>query len=244
MKRIIVFMLCAVMLCISCNAEQYSYYCMRKKNHQRPCLESGFEFITENGGYYIGKDEKVIYLTFDAGYENGNVSKILEVLDRRGVKAAFFVLENLIKKEPELIKQMDAGGHLVCNHTAKHPDVTKLSREGFESEICRLETVCMEYAGVKLAKYFRPPEGKFNQKSLEYANEMGYKTVFWSFAYADWDNSKQPDREYAKQLMLDNTHNGAIFLLHPTSETNADIIDEMITCWTAMGYRFGTLDEL
>ncbi|MBO5022831.1 MAG: polysaccharide deacetylase family protein [Clostridia bacterium] len=227
-------------------AGAYNWYCKRAKDHARPAAESSLSFIFENGGAYIGKDpeEKVIYLTFDAGYENGNIAKILDVLKAHNAHGAFFVLENIITRNTDLVKRMAAEGHLVCNHTARHKDMTKMNDADFRAELTRLEDILRERAGVECAKFYRPPEGRFSEANLKTACDMGYKTVFWSLAYADWDNDKQPDPEKAKQLLLANTHNGAVILLHPTSKTNADILDALLTEWESQGYRFGTLDEL
>lgn len=244
MKKIASLMLTVCILLIRPSAERLDYYCVRKKGHERPELEARFSFIKEHGGYYIGPDEKVLYLTFDAGYENGNVSRILDVLKEHDVKGAFFVLENLILRSPDLVMRMANEGHLICNHTGRHKDMTKLNYEQFAMELKSLDSVCMELTGKCAAKFYRPPEGAFNEDNLVYAERLGYKTVFWSLAYADWDNNKQPSREAAKKLLRDNTHNGAIILLHPTSKTNADILGDMIEEWKGMGYRFGTLDEL
>ena len=238
----------ALMFIIANNAsaaDAYNWYCKREKNNARPQAEASMSFIGDNGGAYIGKDpnEKVLYLTFDAGYENGNIAKILDVLKAHGAHGAFFVLENLIKRNADLVKRMANEGHLVCNHTARHKDMTKMNTEQFNSELDRLEALLSEI-GVECAKFYRPPEGRFNEQNLKDAISHGYKTVFWSLAYADWDNEKQPEPEKSKQLLLANTHNGAVILLHPTSKTNADILDSLLTEWEKQGYRFGTLDEL
>ena len=224
-----------------------SWYCIRVKDNKRPPLPSEFSYIENYNGYYIGKDpeDKVIYITFDAGYENGNISKILDVLKEEQVCSAFFILSNLAAKNPELIKRMSDEGHLICNHTSTHKDMTKINNiQDFEDELLRLENFCAENNGVSVAKYFRPPEGKFNENTLKFANELGYKTIFWSFAYADWDNNKQMSKEAATKKILDNVHPGAVVLLHPTSETNALILSDVIKDLKAQGYRFGTLDEL
>ncbi len=208
-------------------------------------------FIEKYGGYYIDAKnsaptavEKVIYLTFDVGYENGNVAKILDTLKAEDVPGAFFVLENLVNREPALVQRMAAEGHLVCNHTASHRDMTKVhSKEQFAAELQKLEDVCAA-AGIPLSKYYRPPEGRFSEENLKFAMESGFKTVFWSFGYVDWDNNRQmaPDEALAK--ILTGLHNGEVLLLHPTSATNAQIMPELIRELRARGYRFGTLDEL
>ena len=224
----------------------YNWYCKRAKGGARPETEPSMSFISEHSGAFIGKnaEEKVIYLTFDAGYENGNIARILDVLKKHGAHGAFFVLENLVLRETELVKRMAAEGHLVCNHTARHRDMTKMAEADFRAELTRLEDVLREKAGVECARFYRPPEGRFNEKNMDIAASMGYKTVFWSLAYADWDNEKQPEPEKSKQLLISNTHNGAVVLLHPTSKTNADILDALLTEWEAQGYRFGTISEL
>jgi len=153
------------------------------------------------------------------------------------------VLENLIKRNTNLVKRMESEDHLVCNHTSKHKDMTRLSKEEFEAELRSLEKTAEEN-GITLKKFYRPPEGKFSEDNLKYAEEMGYKTILWSLAYADWDNDRQPSCEGAMKILTDNLHNGAIILLHPTSKTNADILDKLITFCKSEGYRFGSLEEL
>lgn len=254
MKRIIavalsaVFLLSITVLSVDAqNAGVYNWYCMRKTNHSRPTCEPNMEFIKEYNGYYIGDDaqEKVVYLTFDAGYENGNVETILNTLNKEGVKGAFFVLSHIIEANPGLIKKMSEGGHLVCNHTASHKDMTKIhKKEEFAKELEKLEELYAETTGKEMPKYYRPPEGKFSRENLAFANELGYKTVFWSLAYSDWDNAHQMSCEKAKKKILDNVHNGAVILLHPTSATNAKILSDVIRSLRAEGYSFGTLDEL
>ena len=246
----VVILICAFSASASAGQAQ-SWYCVRNKEHKQPMADANMRYIEKYNGYYIdrkhsdGDTDKVVYLTFDAGYENGNVSRILDVLSSRNVKGAFFILENLVSKNTDLVIRMADEGHLVCNHTSSHPDMTtKTSIEEFKVEIESLENIYREKTGRELSKYFRPPEGRFNEQVMSYANELGYKTVFWSFAYADWDNGKQMSAAAAKKKILDNIHNGAVILLHPTSETNALILGEVIDELKAQGYRFGTLDEL
>ena len=223
------------------------WYCAHVKDHARPQADARFSYLSDYDAYYIAPDaeDKVIYLTFDAGYENGNVEKILDVLKEKQVPAAFFVLSHLIEKNPALVTRMYDEGHTVCNHTAKHRDMSQVADlETFEAELKALETVCQQTLGRELAKYYRPPEGSFTKENLAFAKELGYKTVFWSFAYADWDNGKQMSRAAAKEKILSNLHAGEVMLLHPTSATNAAILGEVIDQCRAQGYRFGTLDEL
>lgn len=238
---------------VSAGNAGYNWYCVHTKGHVQPRADAQFDFIGRYGGYYIDKSEghtapdakdKVVYLTFDAGYENGNVASILDTMKAEGVTGAFFILGNLVKSNPELVRRMADEGHLVCNHSYAHKDMTGWDETAFREELAKLETACREETGVAMASYFRPPEGRFNENMLKYAHNAGYKTIFWSFAYADWDNGKQPDPERAKAKVLDNMHNGAVILLHPTSATNAAILGDVIRTLKAQGYRFGTLDEL
>lgn len=223
----------------------YNWYFKHMENGARPPIPSEMSFIQNYGGYFLGKDEKVIYLTFDAGYENGNVEKILDVLKEENVPGAFFILDNLVLKNTALVKRMADEGHTVCNHTAKHRDMTTVStKEEFAAELNKMEQIYKDNTGSDMAKYYRPPEGKFNEANMKWASELGYKTIFWSFAYADWDNGNQMSPEAAKEKILSGTHNGEVVLLHPTSATNATILSDLIRSWKGMGYRFGTLDEL
>ena len=228
----------------------YNWYAKRNADHTLPKLEKQFEFIRQYDAFYGNENaaknnEKVIYLTFDAGYENGNIEKILDTLKKHNVPAAFFVLENLVKRNTDLVKRMADDGHLICNHTSTHPDMTKLSDKAkFDLQLSSLNALIKEKCGVECAKFYRPPEGRFSEQNLEFAKELGYKTVFWSFAYADWDNNRQPTNEYAIKKIMDNIHPGQIMLLHPTSKTNAEILDQVLTLIKKEGYRFGCLTEI
>ena len=239
--------------CFSVCAENtaYHWYCKRNKEHKQPTLDPNMAFIELYQGYYIDRvhndqnPEKVLYLTFDAGYENGNVAKILDILKEEGVLACFFVLEHLITKEKDLVSRMVNEGHTVANHTASHKDMSKVTtKEEFQEELGKLEAVYRETIGGEMPKYFRPPEGTFSEESMHLASELGYSTIFWSFAYADWDNKSQPSPDAAKAKIMQNLHNGEVMLLHPTSATNASILRDVIRTCKEQGYRFGTIDEL
>ena len=228
----------------------YSWFVRHNETHTQPVTDATQRLVERYDGYHVDKahgdgcEEKVLYLTFDAGYENGNVERILDVLKEENVPAAFFVLKNIIIKNGDLVKRMEGEGHLVCNHTMTHPDTTVMSKKEFEAELTGLASLYTECTGKDMPMYYRPPEGRYNERTLQYAKDLGYKTVFWSLAYADWDNDHQPEPQKAKEKILSRTHNGAIVLLHPTSATNAEIMRDLIKEWRAMGYRFGTLDEL
>lgn len=226
------------------------WYVRRRSDHKQPTLDAAQEYIESYQAYYVDKqhgddcEDKVLYLTFDAGYENGNVAKILDVLKEENVPGAFFILKNLIRHDLPLVRRMKDEGHLVCNHTMSHKDMTKCDAATFKAELEGLSGLYREALGEDMPAYYRPPEGRYSKENLEWAQALGYKTIFWSFAYADWDNAKQPTADAAKKKILDNTHNGAVILLHPTSATNAAILRDLIESWRAAGYRFGTLDEL
>ena len=195
---------------------------------------------------YLGDpSQKVLYLTFDAGYENGSTEKILDTLKEQQVPAAFFLVGNYIEKNADLVRRMEAEGHIVGNHTMHHKDMSKITDEAaFTKELQDLEKLYEDTVGKPMPKYYRPPQGIYSEDNLHLAQKLGYKTVFWSLAYVDWNNDSQPTREQAFNKLLPRTHPGAVILLHSTSKTNAEILGELIEKWKAEGYRFGTLEEL
>lgn len=189
--------------------------------------------------------EKVVYLTFDAGYENGYTETILDTLKSKNVPATFFLVSHYFKSAPELVKRMVNEGHIIGNHTMSHPKISNLSsKDELRKQIVGLEELYKELTGKDMKKYFRPPSGNYNINSLEQVKELGYKTIFWSLAYADWDNNKQPSHDYAIEKLMSRMHNGAIILLHSTSKTNSEILGEFIDILKADGYEFKSLDYL
>ncbi len=213
---------------------------------QAPIGPAAVDTLKNYDAAYVGNTkEKVLYLTFDAGYENGCTAQILDTLKELDVKAAFFLVGNYIEKNPDLVKRMVDEGHIVANHTMHHPDMSKITKkEAFAKELQDLEDLYRSTTGKEMPKYYRPPQGIYSEKNLLLAKELGYKTVFWSLAYADWNNDAQPTREQAFKKLLPRTHNGAVILLHSTSKTNAEILDDLLTHWQNAGYRFETLDSL
>ena len=211
-----------------------------------PMGNASKDFLKKYNAYYVGgPDEKYIYLTFDAGFENGNTANILDVLKKHDVKAAFFLVGHYLEKEPELVERMVEEGHIVGNHTYHHPDMSLVSdKESFARELTSLEELYKEITGQEMPKYYRPPQGKFNEENLRMADELGYKTIFWSLAYVDWYKDKQPTKEHAFSKLIPRIHPGAVVLLHSTSETNEQILDELLTRWKDLGYTFKTLDDL
>jgi peptidoglycan-N-acetylmuramic acid deacetylase len=204
------------------------------------------EYLKHYDAYYAaGSDEKDIYLTFDAGYENGCTEPILDTLKKHEVPAAFFLVGNYLSTNPHLVKRMVKEGHIVGNHTFSHPDMASIAtEEAFRGELSKLEKMYTEVTGEKMQKFYRPPQGKYSESNLKMASEMGYKTIFWSLAYVDWYESEQPTKDEAFDKLIPRIHPGAIVLLHSTSRTNAEILDELLTEWEEMGYTFKSLNEL
>lgn len=202
--------------------------------------------LAKYNAYYVGSDqEKVIYLTFDAGYENGNTEPILDALKKHNATATFFVVGHYLESAPELIKRMVEEGHTVGNHTYHHPDMSSiLDKAAFAKEMDDVAALYQEITGQEMTLYYRPPQGKYSRENLQMAQEMGYTTFFWSLAYVDWYQDQQPTHEEAFQKLTSRIHPGAIVLLHSTSQTNGEIMDELLTKWEEMGYSFRPLSEL
>ena len=253
-KRDIFLLLCAFLAVTAMVLVQFSEEAVEagawglsfRQENTAPIGPASAEELARFHAAYLGNtQQKVIYLTFDAGYENGCTAKILDVLKKHQVKAAFFLVGNYIEKNADLVRRMVAEGHIVGNHTMHHPDMSKLdSKEDFAKELTDLEALYRNITGEEMAKYYRPPQGVYSKDNLRYAKELGYQTVFWSLAYVDWQNDKQPTAEAAFSKLLPRIHNGAVVLLHSTSQTNAEIMDELLTRWKSMGYRFESIDRL
>lgn len=255
MKKICcIFLIISVFFCLTgvvsgAYGTEYSWY-IKRNGKLRPLMQSEQELIYKYNGYFIDKkltdesEEKKIYLTFDAGYENGNTERILDTLKEEGITAAFFVLDNIILKNSDLVKRMKDEGHLVCNHTKSHRNLSRLSEEEIKKDLLSLEKIYEDTLGYKMDKFFRFPEGRYSEYALRCVDSLGYKSIFWSFAYDDWDNNRQMNKEKAINKVISNTHNGAVMLFHPTSKTNADIFPTLIKEWKNMGYSFGTLYDL
>lgn len=204
------------------------------------------EELSASWAYYIGNPkDKVLYLTFDCGFENGNTPAILKALKKHHAPATFFVVGNFLETSPDLIRQMRKDGHIVGNHTFHHPDMSKIStKEAFAKELSDVEKLYQEITGEEMTRFYRPPQGIYSPGNLQMAKELGYRTFFWSLAYVDWYEDDQPTKEEAFDKLLRRIHPGAIVLLHSTSKTNAEILDELLTKWEEMGYTFGSLEQL
>ena len=195
--------------------------------------------------YVADTKDNVIYLTFDAGYENGYTASILDTLKAHNAPACFFVVGNYLETAPELVRRMTNEGHIVGNHTYHHYDMSKIADPAsFRKELSDVETLYEQTTGEAMKKYYRPPQGVYSAENLRQAQALGYRTVFWSLAYVDWYQDDQPTKEQAFSKLIPRIHPGAIVLLHSTSRTNAEILDALLTTWEGMGYRFASLDEL
>ncbi len=216
----------------------------RNTNHEQPDVgATNKKILEENNGICLGnKDKKIIYLTFDEGYEAGYTSQILNTLKENEVKAAFFITAHYVNSEPDLVKQMINEGHVVGNHTVNHKSMPELTEEKIKKEVMDLHQAIYEKFNYEM-KYIRPPKGEFSENTLQATNRLGYQTVMWSFAYEDWEEDKQPDKATAKKKILDNLHNGEIMLLHGNSKTNTEILDEVIKEAKNLGYEFKSLEQ-
>ncbi|WP_394855011.1 delta-lactam-biosynthetic de-N-acetylase [Clostridium lamae] len=226
---------------------ELNWYFVKRGNGTTPEQpKESASFLSEYNAYYVGDtNSKILYLTFDEGYENGNTPKILDTLKEENVPAAFFVVKPYIKKEPEIIKRMVDEGHLVCNHSSHHPSMASIKdNEKFKIELSEVEDEYKSLIGEDMPKFFRPPMGKYSKNSLKKTNDLGYKTIFWSFAYKDWLVDNQPEETAAIQKIVAGVHPGSIILLHAVSDTNAKILKNVIQQLKSQGYEFKSLTEL
>lgn len=234
---------------ITASAESGEGWFIIKHGNKTPDFPNSCEYLDKNNCYYIDKSaaqsgDKAVYLTFDVGYENGNVEKIVDILNDNEVRGAFFILDNVVKKNPDLMKKLIDSGHTICNHTKNHKNLTTLTDNEIAQNLKALEIMVEEKYGYEMPKYFRYPEGYYSEHTVNLLSSLGYKTFFWSLAYADWDNCKQPSEEYAMNKLLGNIHPGAVILLHPTSETNVKILDKFIKDLKKDGYHFEEISRL
>ncbi len=230
----------------SLSNKEYSWYYLYNKGEAPDPPKETKDFVFNYNCYFLGDtSKKVLYLTFDEGYENGNTGKILDILKQNKVPAAFFVVKPYIVQNPDLVKRMESEGHLVCNHSSHHPSMAKVTdSEKFKKEFTDVEEEYTKITGKEMPKYFRPPMGRYSEASLSKTKELGYKTIFWSFAYKDWIVDNQPDTVSAKKRIMERTSNGCVVLLHAVSDTNTKILDDLLKEWKSQGYEFKSLEEL
>lgn len=216
----------------------------------RPVKGARPEFTSEQiqtmdkyGCIYMGSEQKpFVYLTFDEGYENGYTADILDTLKKCKVTAAFFITADYLAKNPDLVKRMIDEGHTVGNHTVNHPSMPSKNDEDAREEIMGLHNQVFEKFGVNM-QFFRPPMGEYSERTLSIANSLGYKNVFWSFAYKDWETDNQRGADYAFEQVTSKVHNGAVILLHAVSKDNARALEKIIAEIQNKGFTFKTLSE-
>ena len=240
------FILFAILLTLPHHASATNWGLSYPTPGAQPKGMAGREALLVHDAYFVGDArEKTVYLTFDAGFENGYTAPILDVLKKTEVPAAFFLVGTYIRDYPELIGRMVDEGHIVANHTMSHPDMSAISdMQLFKDELAKTEEFYKAATGEDMPKYYRPPRGIYNEANLKMAKELGYKTIFWSLAYVDWYVDKQPSHDEAFKKLLPRAHPGMVLLLHSTSRTNAEILEELIVKYREMGYEFKCLDAL
>ena len=207
-------------------------------NAQKYFDENGFNALCLD----IKSEEKVLYLTFDCGYENGYTSKILDVLKEKNVPSAFFCTLPQVKENPELIQRMINEGHIVGNHSVTHPSFAEIGIEQMTEEINGMEKYLKENFNYS-EPYFRFPKGEYTDNALKVVDSLGYTSVFWSLAYADWDLNNQKGEEYAFGKVVSRLHPGAVILLHSVSPDNANALGSIIDEARNQGYKFCSLRE-
>lgn len=218
----------------------------KSTNHEPPQAGPEWEELLQTyGSFYIGDtSKKNIYLTFDNGYENGYTADILDTLQEKEVPATFFVTGHYLQDQPELVQRMVKEGHIVGNHSWSHPDFTTISDAEIKKELSRVEEAFEQITGQKGMTYLRPPRGIFSERSLAASQQLGYRNVFWSLAFVDWQTDQQKGWTYAYDNITRQIHPGAVILLHTVSSDNAEALPKVIDDLRKEGYAFKSLDDL
>jgi len=245
MKKIFITFLLFIFSVLFVNSvNAYGFGFSKNNNHKQPYIGKYEEVIAGTDSYYVGsKDERNVYFTFDAGYDNGVLSKILDVLKEKNVQSTFFVTGDFLERESDLVLRIFNEGHIVGNHTYDHKNITKLNKEELKNQITKVEEKYKEITGSEMLYYFRPPAGEFDKNSLMNVKNLGYKTFFWSIAYKDWETNKQHGEKYAIDSVINNLHNGAIILMHTVSEDNLKALPTIIDYVRNEGYAIKNLTE-
>jgi peptidoglycan-N-acetylmuramic acid deacetylase len=234
MKKIIMVFLCVMLFSFNVSALGYGQG-KQKDNENRPIGALDFNSqYSKYDSYAINENDDRIILTFDQGYENGYTTQILDTLKEKNVKAIFFLTGDYAKKETDLVERMIAEGHIIGNHGMEH---NSLATCNVEKEIMPLHNFISEKYGIEM-NFLRPPCGEYSEDSLKQTSELGYTTLFWSFAHVDWLVDKQPDPRKALANLIENLHQGEILLLHSVSKTNTEILPEFIDTARAKGFNF------
>ncbi len=223
----------------------YLWYYLPHDPSQPPEPIEKAKYLGSYDVLYIGPtDEKALYLTFDDCPNNDNIPKILDTLKEHNAPAAFFMTEDYIRRCPDVIRRIVEEGSIVCNHTSSHGSVTSLDFDRFKAELTGVEDAYREATGQELPRFFRPPQGRFSEVTLNYAEKLGYTTVFWSFRYEDWNDYHQPSPQQALKTIISETHPGEILLLHSQSSTNIKILDQLMDTWEEQAYSFKALTDI
>ena len=237
------FIISFYIFCFEIEVDASGWGFRKNPNHLPPDIGRYSETIKDTNSYFIG-DEKNIYLTFDAGYDNGNLEGILDVLKDKKVQATFFVTGDFVNRFSDLTKRMVEEGHIVANHSYSHRTINSLSKEELSSDLKKLEDDFEKVTGEKMVKVFRPPKGEFDRNSLMSLKELGYKTVFWSIAYEDWSKEHQKGKDYSYNSVINNLHPGAIILMHTVSTSNKEALPDIIDEIRNQGYEFSDVTKL
>lgn len=245
MNKFLILLSTIMLSFVKVSQTSYGWGFSKNNNHIQPYIGKYQEEINDTNSYYVGdKEKKEVYLTFDAGYDNGNLEKILNVLKEKDVQGTFFITGDFLNRFSDLVIKINDDGHIIGNHTWSHKNITKLSSEEIENELLKVEKKFEEITGDKIDKYFRPPAGVFNKSSLNTIKDNGYNTIFWSIAYKDWETNKKGDVNYSVDSVIDNLHNGAIILLHTVSRENAEALPIIIDRIREEGYSIKSLNNL
>lgn len=245
MKKIFIALIVLIFsVCFVNSVDAHGFGLAKNNEHKQPDIGKYANIIEGTDSYYVGSnEEKVVYFTFDAGYDNGVLSQILDVLKEKDVKATIFVTGDFLERETELVKRIVEEGHIIGNHTYNHKNITKLDENGLKKEIEKVEQKYYEITGKEMVKFFRPPAGEFDKQSLLNVKDLGYKTFFWSIAYHDWDVNKQHGSNFAYNAVMNNLHNGAILLMHTVSTDNLGALPKVIDDIRSQGYTIKNLTE-
>lgn len=227
-------------------AEEFHWGFKKATGGVPPDAGAALESILDrHGAIYKGKpDEKIAYLTFDNGYENGYTESILDTLKKEEAPATFFLTGHYLKSAAPLVKRMVKEGHIIGNHSYNHPNMASVSQQKVEEELKKFDELLNQTAGVQRTNYFRPPEGVFSEALLAQANELGYRHIFWSVAFIDWHANKPKGKAYAYNELMNQLHPGAVILMHTVSPDNAEALPDFIREAKKLGYEFRTLDDL
>lgn len=234
-----------ISFCSITKVEAYGWGFTRNNNNTTPDIGKYASIIEGTSSYYVGDvSKKELYLTFDAGYDNGVLDEIIKVLDEKNIKASFFITGDFVKRFPELVLKLKDHGHLLCNHSYSHKSINKMTKDEIKEDILKLEKAYYDLTNTEIAKFFRPPKGDFDKESLLYVSSLGYKNIFWSMAHYDWDVNNQMSVDKCEKIVLDNLHNGAIILMHSVSISNARSLPNIIEKALEKGYKFEVLTSL